>query len=171
MSTQDNKQYFKVLTIFQSQKQNGLYYYGVISIKKGEVAGNIIKVTVLNTFNELKSQKDMVLYIKKVKEILDIDKTVTNIESFSKDSIYYPTLTDAKKEHALAVGYKDVQSRISYPKGVLDHRNIKIDDSSDQIRYRFDFDNTKPIIYCICMAIHAVKKDKIRSVLKALSEE
>ena len=166
-----NTQQYKVLTIFQSQKLNGLYSFGVMSIYKGEKAGDIKRLTVLDTFNELKTNKELLLYLKKIKNLIKIDKVVTNIENYSVDSIYYPTLTDAKTEHRLASGYKDVQSKLYYPKGVIDHRNIKIDDSQEQIRYRFDFDTTKPIIYSICMALDCVKKDKIKSILKALKEE
>lgn len=163
------KQY-RVFTIFQSQKQNGLYSYGVMSVHKDMISGGIKKVTVLNTFVELKTNKDLQIYLRKIKSVTKIDKIVTNIQGFSKDSIYYPTLSDKNTEHRLATGYKDIQSQILYPKGILDHRNIKIDDSSDQIRYRFDFDTTKPIIYCVCMAIDVVKKDQFIEMMKALKE-
>ena len=161
---------YRVLTIFQSQKQNGLYSFGVMSIFKGSKYGDIKRLSVLNTFNELKTRADLSIYLENLKKLVKIDKVVTNIQNYSVDAIYYPTLTDAKTEHRLANGYKDVQSKLRYKNGILDHRNIKIDDSSEQIRYRFDFDTTKPIIYCICMALDCVKRDKVRNILRALKE-
>lgn len=154
---------------FRSKKDSKKYSFGTAMVTKNIDTQEIYSVNVLNKFISDKSREDLSAYLIRIREHTTISMIVTNIEGFRRDSLYYPTLSSSSVEHKLAYAYKNIEENISYKQGSLDTIGIKLDDTKgEQIRYRFDFQSTKPITYCIAMAIDATKKNQMHEMLRAL---
>ena len=161
---------YKVGACMRSLEASNKFYFGVISITKNLSTGEIFQVRVLNKFIANKKREDMTNYFREVLKKTSLDIMVSNIKDYSNDSIYYPPIMHGKTAHELCLGYKDLESVISYPKGSLLDTGIKLDDRTDDIKYRFDFDNTPMLTYAISMAIDSVRKNDFYLMMQSIKD-